>query len=339
MYRLGAAIAFAVVILLSVPPSSRAFQFDTSHLLSVNGNVYFNDTSHPASHTFVTLRTAEGEERTEQTTESGEFDFRQLSSGSYEVEVNVQGFERAIVPVDLSFGSSRGLSVVLRSHENAEDSVRPAAVSNHELSIPQKARDSMAVGKIKLYQQKDAVGAIHDFEHALAAAPDYYEAEYQIGMANLTLGNRYEASANFQKSIDMSSGKYGDAFVGLGTMKLNMKEYSAGEKLIRQGVELSPGSWLGYYELGRAEFYQRNLDDAKKAAEQARSLAPNAPVVYRLLANIHLSEKDYAATEADIDAYLNLDPDSVEGQHARKLREQIAQKIETKPGPQPILTQ
>jgi len=337
MNRLLRSALLASVFFMS--PSAFAFQLENSHTFSINGNVYLGEPSHPASHMLVKLRGSEGGDRNEETTDSGEFEFRQLPPGSYELDFDVQGYEIATLPVDLNFASSRGLSVVLRPKSGATSPDHQPSVSTHELSIPQKARDLMAAGKIKLYQQKDAASAIQDFDRALAAAPDYYEAEYQIGMANLTVGNQSEASASFQTSIDISNGKYGDAFVGLGTMKLNMKEYAAGEKLIRRGIELAPGSWLGYYELGRAEFYQRNMDDAKKAAEQARSLAPNAPVVYRLLANIHLSEKDYAATEADIDAYLNLDPDSVEGQHARKLREQIAQKLETKPASQPFVQQ
>jgi regulator of sirC expression with transglutaminase-like and TPR domain len=58
-------------------------------------------------------------------------------------------------------------------------------------------------------------------------------------------------------------------------------------------------------------------------------LAPNAPVVYRLLSNIHLQEKDYPALMQDIEEYLKLDPDSPAGIRAKELREQVQKKMAT----------
>jgi lipoprotein NlpI len=72
---------------------------------------------------------------------------------------------------------------------------------------------------------------------------------------------------------------------------------------------------------------QKNFADAGKAAEQARSLAPASPIVYRLLSNVHLNEKNYSALLLDLDAYIKLDPDSPAGIRARELRTQVAQKV------------
>jgi len=94
-------------------------------------------------------------------------------------------------------------------------------------------------------------------------------------------------------------------------------------------VELNPDYWLGQYELGRALVNEDKLPEALKSASQAKSLAPSAAIVYRLLSNIHLRQKDYPALLADIDAYIKLDPDSAAGIRAKQLREQVAQKVDT----------
>ena len=47
----------------------------------------------------------------------------------------------------------------------------------------------MASGKKKLYQDKDPQAALPDFEQALASAPNYYEAEYELALTHLTLGH------------------------------------------------------------------------------------------------------------------------------------------------------
>jgi regulator of sirC expression with transglutaminase-like and TPR domain len=71
------------------------------------------------------------------------------------------------------------------------------------------------------------------------------------------------------------------------------------------------------------------VDDAEKLAEQARSLAPNFPSVYRVLANIHMRQKNYPAVLHDIDAYLQLDPNSPAGARAKQLRDEVRQKMTT----------
>jgi tetratricopeptide (TPR) repeat protein len=93
-------------------------------------------------------------------------------------------------------------------------------------------------------------------------------------------------------------------------------------------LELSPNSWLGYYELGRAYLGENRLADAKKTGEQARSLMPTAAIVYRLLANVHMREKDYPALLTDIDTYVKLDPDSAAGLHAKEMRAEVVRKIQ-----------
>jgi tetratricopeptide (TPR) repeat protein len=117
--------------------------------------------------------------------------------------------------------------------------------------------------------------------------------------------------------------------VGVGTMMLDRKDFVQAEKMIRRGIELSPDYWMGHYELGRALLNENKLPDALQSAEQAKSLAPSAAIVYRLLSNIHLQQKDYPALLADIDAYIKLDPDSAAGIRAKELRDQVAQKVET----------
>jgi len=71
--------------------------------------------------------------------------------------------------------------------------------------------------------------------------------------------------------------------------------------------------WLGHYELGRALLNQNRLPEALAAAEEAQRFAPKALLVYRLLSNIHRLQQNYPALLADLNAYIDLDPDSPAG--------------------------
>ena len=296
---------------------------------TLSGTVYYAGGNQPIEDVTVELRTTAGSMIVVQRTSStGWFEFRGLLRGVYVIAINAAGFEPVNFGVDLSLNSSRGITIYLKPPPGSSPRRANAqSVSAHELSMPHKARDLMQSGKKKLYKDKDATGGITDFQEAVAAAPGYYEAYYQIAMAYLTLGQREPAEQSLRKAIEVSGDSYGEADIGLGTTMLDKGDFAGGEKRIRRGLELSPDSWMGHYELGRALLNQNRIDDAEKAALQARSLDPTAAIVYRLLSNVHLRKKDYPALLEDLDAYLKLDPDSPAGIRAKQIREEIQQKI------------
>jgi Tfp pilus assembly protein PilF len=332
MVRVWIVLFFCTIGVL-LPSTSDAFQRGVSgapvnSTRSINGNVYYGDTGQPADHITVQLLNSEGSTYAPATTTaSGGFEFRPLTLGSYEISINVQGYERTRVPAEVTFTSVNGLAIYLKPLAENKPLSKAGSVSSHELSMPQKARDLMVSGKKKLYQDKDTQGGLEDFRQAVSIAPYYYVAHYQIALAYLVLGKPDDAEKSFHKSIDVSGDKYGEADVGLGKILLDRGDALAAEKTLRRGIELSPNSSRGFYELGRAQLNENKIADAEKSAEQARSLAPDFAAVYRLLANIHMQQKNYAALLQDIDAYVKLDPDSPAGVRAKQMREQVQEKL------------
>ncbi len=321
-------LAFLFTSTLSLPLSVKGQLPAEPRTLS--GTVYYAGGNQPAENISVELHTSEGSMIAPQTTSSnGWFEFRGLPRGVYVIAINAAGFEPVNFNVDLGLTSSRGNVIYLRPRpSNSTSSPHASPISTHELSMPQKARALMESGKKKVYTDKNAQAGLVDFRRAVAIAPGYYEAYYQIALAGLLLGQPDLAEKSFRKAIEVSGDKYGDADIGLGTAMLDKRDFSEGEKTIRRGIELSPDSWLGHYELGRALLNEERIEDAEKAALQARSLAPNAAIIYRLLSNIHLRQKNYPALLGDIDAYLKLDPGSPAGVRAKQMREEVQQKIE-----------
>ncbi|MGA8143827.1 MAG: carboxypeptidase regulatory-like domain-containing protein [Candidatus Acidiferrales bacterium] len=295
---------------------------------SISGRVFDEQTQQSASHVEVTLREPGGVMRAQViTNESGRFDFGSVSRGSYEIAASATGYEPSSTSVSVGGGATRGMTIYLKRTANLQPA-SSSSISAHELSMPKKARDLMYSGKQKIFYGKNPQAGLADLQNAVAIAPDYYEAYYQIGMTFLELGKHDDAEKNFQKSIELSKDRYGEPVIGMGTLLLNKGDNAGGEKTIRRGLELSPYFWLGYYELGRACLAENHLAEAKKAGEQARSLMPTAGIVYRLLANVHMREKDYPALLEDIDTYVKIDPDSPAGIHAKEMRAEVVQKIQ-----------
>ncbi len=297
---------------------------------TIAGNVYYESEYQAAKNVVVVL--SDGQHvfiESEATSDGGRFRFAGLQRATYHLSVDVPGYESVSFEVDVSMTSDKILSIYLKpiSKSPAPNSPHSSSVSAHELSMPSKSMELVDSGKKKLYFDKNAQASVADFQQAIALAPAYYEAHYLLGMAHLTLGDHAAAEKDFRKSIDLSHDTFPEADIGLGATMLDRGNFSDAEKSIRRGLGLNPNLWLGHYELGRALLSQNHLPESLASAEQARVLAPNVPIIYRLLSNIHLLQKNYPALLQDLDTYLSLDPDSPAGLRAKQLRDQIQQKL------------
>jgi Tfp pilus assembly protein PilF len=317
-----------IFLLVLIASATTASQFG-GNTVSVTGMVLAEGRNERIEHVVVRLCDTGGNLITQATTlDSGEFGFRGVQRGRYILTFQANGFQSTEIHLDLSFSSDRGLTVYMKPAATESAPIAPGStVSAHDLSMPRAARDLLASGKKKLYADKNPRGGLQDFQQAVAAAPGYYEAYCEIAMAYLTIGQADEAEKSFRKSIELSRDTYGDADVGLGTMLIEKGELEAGDKSIRRGIELNPNSWMGFYELSKLDLNRNRLELAQESAERARLLAPNAPIIYRLLANIHIRQKNYPDLLSDLDAYVKLDPDSPAGLRAKQMREQVAQEL------------
>ena len=317
-----------ILLLASITPSKAVSQL-SGNGVTVSGVVLAEGNNQAIEHVAVRLCDGGGNLMEQTTTaQTGEFYFRGMRRGRYILTFEANGYLKTDFQLDLSYASDKGMTIYMRPIAK-QSAAGPGGttVSAHELSMPQAARELVASGKKKLYVDKKPEAGLQDFHQAVTQAPNYYEAYREIAIAYLTMGRADEARENFRKSIELSHDTYGDADVGLGTLLVEKGEAGEGEKAIRRGVELNPNSWMGFYELGKLDLGRDHLDLALKSAERARALAPNTPIVYRLLANIHMRQKNYADLVGDLDAYIKLDPNSPAGLRAAQMRQQITQEI------------
>lgn len=317
MFRLPLSALLAVFSLLPYPCHAQ-------RRVSLVGNVYFLDESHPAENVRISLNNAEeGHYEDGVTNGAGQFRFGNLKPSVYVLKIDQPAYEPVSETVDATLASDKDVKIYLRTTAREPVPAKGNTISAHELSVPEKAREFAESGRRKLYHDKNFTGALADFKQAISVAPGYYEAHYSAGMAYLAMDNPGEAETSFRKSRETSGDKYGEADVRLGAILLDQGNVLEAESLVRKGLQLNPAFWLGHYELGRTLLKEKRLAEAEISARQARMLAPAAPIVYRLLSNIHLAQKNYRALIEDLDAYLALDPGSPAGLRAREIRNEL----------------
>ncbi len=260
---------------------------------------------------------------------TGEFRFVGFRGGDYFVEAEKQEYESARVRVTIAL---HGDQVMIRLRPIRKAESEPAGTSAglvRNAAIPEKALEAFEKGITLLKIQSNYRAAITQFERATKIYPSYYEAFAQMGAAYDRLGDASSVEKALQKSVQISSGKYGEPLFLLAEVFNDQKRFTEAEKIARQGTEAETDSPRGYYELSRALAGLNRDTEAAESGVKARALKPDSPPVHLLLANIHRRLHDYPSLMQDLDAYLALVPNGPASDQARSLREHVKKALET----------
>ena len=322
---------FAVFSLLSAvsasaqvrPPSGNV----TPRTYYLRGSVRTSDDGRPMEMIKVDLKRMTGEViGTTFTRSNGEFEFNGLRNGMHYLVVEEKGYEPVRESVEIFHSSRPGLLIFLKRPIVVVSSEPGNIVSAHELSLPRRAREAMQKGMDRLGKQ-DLKGSLIQFQRAVAAVPTYYEAYHQMGVAHMRLGQATEAEQALRKSIELSEGRYSEAYFPLASLLSNQQRFGEAETLTRQGLGLDGNAWQGHYELARALVGLNRVDDAEKSAREARTRKPDFPPLHLVLANIHIRKRDYPALLEDLDTYLKLEPSGPLSDKARQMREAVGRAL------------
>jgi len=256
---------------------------------------------------------------------SGRFEARELDPGMYEIAVEEPSYQPTRVTLQLLRGPSPPLELYLKASNPSLVRQTDYAVSVRELRIPGKGRNAFEKGLQRL-AKNDVVGSRTQFERATTAFPDYYEAYYHIGVADLRLSREEEAVQAFQKAIDLSGGHYAWAQFALGLLLCRRGECAEAETVIRQGMDQDGGSATGHLFLSVALFRLNRLEEAEKSAREALMRKPGFALTYLVLADVHGRRGEYARQLQNLDAYLKLEPDGPASKRVREVRE-VVQRI------------
>jgi tetratricopeptide (TPR) repeat protein len=283
----------------------------------ISGTVLLEADKRPASQVAVKLKSrVAGVFRSVLTDFEGHFRVQNLPRGTYDIAVEEEGYEAAQTSAQLD-GPSAKLVVYLKGRSAL---IRQSyTVSVRELKIPGRAQDEFQKGLQRL-AKNDPAGSLSHFTKASQAFPGYFEAYYNMGVAEMTLGHKDEAIRAFQTAIDLSGGRYATAEFGYGYLLCQEGRPVEAEKIVRRGLEVEDASPQGYVILGQALKQLNRLDEAEKSAHEALLRNPNYAGAYLVLSDVAESRGEYRAEIEDLDVYLKLQPNGPGSELARKVR-------------------
>ena len=198
-------------------------------------------------------------------------------------------------------------------------------VSVQDLKMAKKGRAAFDKGS-QMLDKGDAIGSLPYLQQAIAEYPEHYMAYYDLGVAHFRLAHQAEAEQAFQKAVDLTKGTFAAPQFGLGAILCQKADFSHAEALLQRAVDLDPGSAIGKYYLGLAQFGLNRLIAAERTIEQALLRNANFSQAYLLMARIHQRQHNLPAVLADLESYLRVEPRKDQGRIlAEHIKREMAQ--------------
>jgi tetratricopeptide (TPR) repeat protein len=183
-----------------------------------------------------------------------------------------------------------------------------ASVSVRELTIPIKARNEFQRAMKKL-EKRDEKGSLRHFDAATQLYPEYYEAHYYEGVAQLNMRKDDQALEAFQKAIDLSGGHYARAQFGYALILCRRGKPEEAERAVRFGLQTDPNISEGHLILGLALLKLHRVDEAAESAHEALRLNdPSSTKALLILADAEADKGNYEAQVRYLDTYMRLRP-------------------------------
>jgi tetratricopeptide (TPR) repeat protein len=268
----------------------------------------------------LTLETEDGElVRRQSADQDGQFEFVDLRKMRYRLTVTAEGFQAMQQFCELRTPSARVLLNLFLTPMGGTKSEKGLAPSLTDQQAPKKAREEYSKG-IEAFAKEEYSSARSHLEKATTDYPCFARAQTQLALTLVYMGSSNQAEAPLRKSIECDPGYY-EAHLVLGQLFNQEKKFEESEKILTEGLRLSPASWQLYYQLGVAHFGLRQYNKADLDYQKVLSFNPTPPPEYHVkVADVYLAQEAYDKAYAEMQAYLQAQPS---GRFAEKMRKII----------------
>ena len=253
------------------------------------------------------------------TSSSGVFEFQSVPHGVYQV-VAVSGISQAEERVEIN---SWRASVNLRMppSQGPPQGGDADTVSVAQFKVPKKAREEFQKAQQALAKQK-LEEAQKRVARALEIYPDFADALTLRAILQLS-GNVPGAIADLQKAIHCD-GNYALAYSVLGAALNSQARFDEALQTLARGQSLAPEAWQTYFEMAKAHIGKQDYQTALRELDRAQSLTPGRYLPLRLVrAQALVSLKQYPQAVAELQAYVEKEPDGPGAVAAHKMLDQL----------------
>lgn len=251
---------------------------------------------------------------------NGRFDFQNLAAGTYEIVADSgvdEARDRVTVQNDLAM-----VTLQLPRIGASSSAGNNSTVSVAQLKVPEKARNEDKKAREAL-EKRDIADAWKHVNKALQITPQFAAALTTRALLELDNNQTPAAVADLERAVQFDAG-YGLSFLVLGSAYNQLQHFDDAIRALDHGVALMPNYWQGYFELGKAYLGKNDLPNAQKQLDRcAQQAPPDYAPLHLVRANLDLALKNYPAAMAELETYLDHEPNSPNSDSARKTLGQV----------------
>lgn len=258
------------------------------------------------------------------TDDTGNFGFRGLSNGDYNLVIDKEkDYEpySSYINIDPIRGAPGGNYMSsIRLRAKATFDTKPGVINAGAAGLPKEAieRYDKAIALGKAGEQK---GAIAELEKIITEHPNFLLAWNEMGVQYLKLGEVVKASASFGEALKIDP-KSHMVLVNRGIALFTMKRYQDAARPLRLAVEIKDQDAVGHYFLGQTIANLGDFDGAEKELLMALDLGgEQMKEAHRLLAIIYGSTGEKKRAVNHLETYLQLNPRASDADQLRKVIE------------------
>ncbi|HEY0005346.1 MAG TPA: tetratricopeptide repeat protein [Pyrinomonadaceae bacterium] len=278
--------------------------------------------------------------QTVRTTGTGQFIFRALSAGVFNIRVISESGDYAeqmqrVELISLNRGKDIGPSGDFRQVDfflrpKNERRTTTAAGVVFSQNVPEDAKKSYSKAVSELDKKRIEQG-ITGLKSALEIFPDYYLALERLGEEYAKRSEFEEARKALERAVKVNP-KGAEGFYWLGIAEFNLKRYAESVESFRQSAQLNPASVNSIMWTGIALRYSGKLEEAETQLKLAgKRAAQPIPQAHWELALLYNQTRRYAAAANELELFLKAQPDSRDAEGIRKLIKQLREKEKEKP--------
>jgi tetratricopeptide (TPR) repeat protein len=242
-----------------------------------------------------------------ETNDKGKFYRRGIEPGAYLLTLEVEGYEPLRQQVTIKVGEEYTMDIVLAKGVSVEAS-----------------KNRFLLG-VQLYQEGKYDQAIENFEAVLKDNPDFAEAYYNIGMAQLKKGDPDTALAKMEKAVEIKP-DFLEAYFGLGQAYIEKGDYEKAIASCQKAVAIKPDDAQVRLNLGILYFNSKKDDLAEAALLKAKELNPSLANTYYQLGLLYLRGDEIEKSRQNFEKFLELAPQAPEAEAVKNLLEELKKR-------------
>ena len=273
---------------------------------------------------------------------SGNYEFRNLANGKYDVVAKSRGRE-ARQSVELACGpdSTSFVVVVLDQLDTPRVAVY-FPIEDPDVVDVAEARQEYPKDVVKEYERaredsrnRNFSRAARRLETVVKRAPGFYNARARLGMVYQTLGCYADAEEQYVKARELSL-RTAQPLINLANLHIQAtdtgRDSDRHRREARNALELAirikPNSAIAYCLLGFVDYSAGVYEDAEKNLNRALEIQSRMAAAQLMLANVYMRQEKWQAALDKLDEYLEQHPTAPGRGQVRSERVRIAQRVE-----------